>query len=142
MLRIFYNGIKSTLNDNKLETAYISYGTNGKHEPEIYISTKHYNQFSAEIMKEFTVENHSDSQSDYFEQDHFTITQSSKYWNDFLRAAIINENKTIEKIEKRIANPKTKEYNRHYYRSILPQRKSKIDELNNMYIEITKKEVK
>ena len=71
-LKFFYNGIKAS--DGKLQKA--SYSTaNWINKPAemIRIYGKHYNNFSEEIRAAFKVEDGTDFQSDYFENEHIDV---------------------------------------------------------------------
>jgi hypothetical protein len=74
-LRFFYNGIKGS--DGKLQKVNYSEGALLNHpEGTITIYARDYIRFSAEVREAFTVENNSDSMTDYFEQDRIRVVPS------------------------------------------------------------------
>jgi len=70
MLKFFYNGIKAS--DGKLQKC--SYSKGYSHDPQaITIYARNYNRFCKEIRAQFTVENNTDSMTDYFEEDRIRV---------------------------------------------------------------------
>jgi hypothetical protein len=74
-LRFFYNGIKAK--DGKLQKCSYSVGgffaSSGIPKDTITIYGSNYKRFSVEIQQAFTVENDSDGQTDYFENDRIRV---------------------------------------------------------------------
>lgn len=68
MLKFYWNGIKDS--GGKLQTCHYSIGALSHHpENTITIYSREYTPLSAGIKAAFTVENKSDSMTDYFEKD-------------------------------------------------------------------------
>jgi hypothetical protein len=95
MIKIFYNGLKSTENNNKLEKAFLSQSEN-----HITVYNKRYIGFSKEIRKEFEIKNETDSMSDYFEEDHFTVNSDHPRYQEFKDAIAKRDQKRKTKREK------------------------------------------
>ena len=72
-LRFFWNGIKGT--DGKLQRAFYC-DCSLLHSPAgtITIYGRDYRSFSVEVRAVFTVQNDSEMQTDYFEQDRIRVT--------------------------------------------------------------------
>lgn len=72
-LRFFWNGIKAS--DGKLQAAYF-WDSELRNYPAgtITISAKNYSGFSAQVAEAFEIQNHTDSQTDYFEHDTIRVT--------------------------------------------------------------------
>lgn len=72
-LRFFWNGIKGS--DGKLQLASCGFTATSETvhglAPHISVYARRYRPFSAEVREAFTVQNGTDIQVDYFEQDHF-----------------------------------------------------------------------
>ncbi len=85
MLKFFYNGIKGE--NGKLQRCFYSNGAL-LHHPEgtITIYSREYSRFSADIQAAFTVENASDSMSDYFEKDSIRVMPSHPLYSQVLAA--------------------------------------------------------
>lgn len=94
-LRFFWNGIKGS--DGKLQRCSYS---DGKlyHHPEgtITIYAKHYRDFSAEVRQQFQVENNSDMQTDYFENDSIRVTPDHPLYGQ-VKAALAARNAHYDK---------------------------------------------
>jgi hypothetical protein len=75
-LRFLWNGIKGS--DGKLQRCWYSYRNwiPGIDPETVGITAKDYERFSAEIHGAFTVENHTDLQSDYFDSDRIKVSRS------------------------------------------------------------------
>lgn len=74
-MKFFYNGIKAS--DGKLQKCYYSEGPYLKlPEGTITIYGKHYKNFSAEVSAAFKIEDGTDIQSDYFENQHIRVEPS------------------------------------------------------------------
>lgn len=72
-LRFFWNGIKGS--DKKLQLAWYSGGELLNHPAgTITIYARDYVGFSKEVHAQFTVENNTDSMTDYFEKDRIRVT--------------------------------------------------------------------
>jgi beta-N-acetylglucosaminidase len=71
-MKFMWNGIKV---NGKLYRAFFSLGAL-LHHPEgtITIYGRDYTSFPAEVRAAFTVENHSDGMTDYFEEDYIRVT--------------------------------------------------------------------
>ena len=73
MLKFYWNGIKE--NGGKLQRAWYSFGNLINYPADtITIYGRDYTSFSPEVQKAFEVQNDSDSQTDYFEQDRIRVT--------------------------------------------------------------------
>jgi hypothetical protein len=95
MIKIFYNGLKSTENNNKLEKAFLSQSEN-----HITVYNKSYTGFSKEIREEFEIKNETDSMSDYFEEDRFTVNSDHPRYQEFKDAITKRDQKRKAKREK------------------------------------------
>jgi hypothetical protein len=74
MIKFYYNGIKASDTDNKLQKAWYSNGPlNGYPEGTLTIYAREYTGFSAEVNEQFTVENDSDHYTDYFDKDKIRV---------------------------------------------------------------------
>lgn len=73
-LKFFYNGIKGS--DGKLQKCYFWESRGNFPEGTITIYAKEYKRFSAEVREHFTVENNTDSMTDYFEEDRIRVNPS------------------------------------------------------------------
>lgn len=74
-LKFFYNGIKAA--DGKLQKCSYSEGPYlNLPAGTITIWAKHYKSFSAEVKAAFVVEDGTDLQSDYFENEHIRVAAS------------------------------------------------------------------
>lgn len=69
-------------------TYMISHLVNG--EKCITVYAKSYERFSAEIKSAFDIQNDTDSQSDYFENDRFRVYPGHALFNEVLAGAIKN----------------------------------------------------
>lgn len=71
-IKFYYNGLK--VNGGKLQKAW-AYISDQPGQPigTIKVCARDYYRFSAEVADFFTVENNSDSQTDYFEKDSFKV---------------------------------------------------------------------
>lgn len=84
-LKFFYNGIKGA--DGKLQKASYSLGNwTNKPETMLRIYGKNYNFFSTEIKGVLKVEDGSDMQSDYFENEHIDIYETNPLYPQVLEA--------------------------------------------------------
>jgi len=85
-LRFFWNGLKGP--DGKLQKCSYCDGPYVGHAAgTITIYAKDYRRFSAEVREAFSVENGTDTQTDYFENDRFRV-QPGHYLYDAVRAAM------------------------------------------------------
>jgi hypothetical protein len=85
-LRFFWNGIKAS--DGKLQKCSYCDGPYIGHAPgTITVYAKDYRRFSPEVREAFTVENGTDTMTDYFENDRFRV-QPSHYLYDAVRDAM------------------------------------------------------
>ena len=72
MLKFYWNGIKE--DGGKLQRAWYSFGNLLNHPADtITIYGRDYKSFSAGVQAAFVVENDSDMQTDYFEQDRIRV---------------------------------------------------------------------
>lgn len=75
MLKFFWNGIKSSEDGSKLQKAHYSDSALIKHPAgTITIYARDYVAFSAEVKREFAVQNDSDIMTDYIQKDHIRVT--------------------------------------------------------------------
>jgi hypothetical protein len=91
-IRFFWNGLKVD-GSNKLHTGWWSVSaawTNyGRAVPaHITFYAKHYGSLPAEVHAAFAVENGTDTQTDYFETDRFTITPSHPLFSEVVDAVL------------------------------------------------------
>lgn len=85
MLKFFYNGIKD--NGGKLQLAsYSDDSYRRERDGVITIYARHYRSFSAGIRAAFTVENNTEIQSDYFEQDRIRVAPTHPLYPEVLQA--------------------------------------------------------
>ncbi len=86
-MKFFYNGIKGS--DGKLQGCSYSYGPY-VNLPEncITIYGKKYRDFSAEVREAFTIENNSDCQTDYFENDRIRVMPSHPLYEQVKEAML------------------------------------------------------
>lgn len=99
-LKFFYNGIKGS--DGKLQKASYSIG-NWATRPQdmIRIYGKHYKSFSVEICEAFKVEDGTDFQSDYFENEHIDVLSTHPLYSQIREALLKQEAHKNAKWEKR-----------------------------------------
>ncbi len=89
MLKFYYNGIKD--DGGKLQTCFYSIGKLLNHpEGTITIYKREYARFSAGIRAAFTVENDSDSMTDYFEEDRIRVEPSHLLYAE-VHAALVKQ---------------------------------------------------
>lgn len=107
-LKFFYNGIKA--NGGKLQKAHFSKG-NFTHEAmtrygfdseTITVYSREYMRFSAEIQEAFTVENNTDSMTDYFEKDRIRVKKDHPLYAQVLKAYEAQEARRIRMAERRL----------------------------------------
>ncbi len=85
-LRFYWNGIKAS--DGKLQRCSYSGGPYiGHPDGTITVYSKDYRRFSQEVREAFTVENGTDTQTDYFENDRFRV-QPGHHLYDAVRDAM------------------------------------------------------
>lgn len=88
-LKFFYNGIKGS--DGKLQKASYSIANwINKSQTMIRIYGKHYKSFSEEVQQAFKVEDGSDMQSDYFEDEHIDVYESNPLYAE-VKAALLKQ---------------------------------------------------
>lgn len=84
-LKFFYNGLKDS--SGKLQKCFYC---NGKllHHPEgtVTIYARDYSRFSQEVREYFTVQNNTDSMTDYFDTDRIRVTPNHPLYTDVLEA--------------------------------------------------------
>lgn len=103
MLKFMYNGIKDS--NGNLHKAWYSYSEtfNGGMELNIYSSQTSCSRFeSAEIIKEFTVENDTDTMTDYFRPDSIKVPADHKHFKAVIAATVKQEKKTIKRLRNRL----------------------------------------
>lgn len=85
MLKFYWNGIKE--NSGKLQLAsYSDDSYRRERDGVITIYAKHYRRFSDGISKAFTVENGTEIQSDYFENDRIRVAPTHPLYAEVLKA--------------------------------------------------------
>jgi len=85
-LRFYWNGIKAS--DGKLQRCSYSGGPYiGYPDGTVTVYAKDYRRFSAEVREASTVENGTDTQTDYFENDRFRV-QPGHHLYDAIREAM------------------------------------------------------
>lgn len=85
-LKFVWNGIKGS--DGKLQAASYSNGPLINYPAgTLTIYAKNYRRFSAEVAEAFTIENNSDSMTDYFEEDHIRVLPGHPLY-DAVKAAV------------------------------------------------------
>ena len=98
MIKVFFNGLKSSENGNKLEKAWISKFSEGV----IHVTNESYNFFSSEIKAQFNVVDNTNSMIDYFEKERFTVTPTHPMYNEFVRAIAQQDARAEARKQKRI----------------------------------------
>lgn len=85
MLKFYWNGIKE--DGGELQRAFYSYGNlvNYPHDT-ITIYGRDYKSFSKGVYAAFTVQNDSDMQTDYFEQDRIRVVSGHPLYEQVLAA--------------------------------------------------------
>lgn len=85
-LKFFYNGIKD--NGGKLQKAFYADGVLRSHPAgTITIYARNYRRFSDGVREAFTVENNSDSMTDYFESDTIRVRPDHPLYSE-VKAAL------------------------------------------------------
>jgi hypothetical protein len=82
MIKVFWNGLKSTTEGGKIQKAHYWLSEAGY----IKVYASDYKGFSPQVCIRFKVENNTDSQVDYFEKDSFKVFPSDPAYNDFMIA--------------------------------------------------------
>lgn len=100
-LKFFYNGIKAA--DGKLQKCYYS-TANWINKPQdmIRIYGKNYKSFSAEVQAAFKVEDGSDMQSDYFENEHIDVLPTHPLYGEVLKALMAGKERNTRLAASRI----------------------------------------
>jgi hypothetical protein len=83
-LKFFWNGVKGS--DGKLQRARFSEGPFLNHPAGTMTIYAKDCRFSAEVRAAFAVENHSDSRSDYFENDRIRVRPSHPLYSAVIAA--------------------------------------------------------
>jgi hypothetical protein len=107
-LKFFYNGIKA--NGGKLQKAHFSKGNlvawamekYGFDSETITIYAREYTGFSAEVKEAFTVENDTDTMTDYFEKDRIRVKKDHPLYAQVLGAYDAQEARRIRMAERRL----------------------------------------
>lgn len=92
MIRFLWNGLKGS--DGKLQRAHYSFqrawttGTGKVIPTHITIFARDYDGFSSEIAAEFTIENRTDIQADYFDKDTIMVEPSHPRFRDVAAALL------------------------------------------------------
>lgn len=104
MLKFFYNGIKGE--SKELQKAF--YSLNKTDRPDYYLPVNtitifkdRYKRFTHDIREVFTVENDSDSHTDYFENDRIRVTPDHPLYSQVLEAYNKQEEKKEAHAKKR-----------------------------------------
>jgi len=98
-MKFFYNGIKDS--SGKLYKAWYSVGRLTNYpEGTITIYAKNYDRFSAEIAQHFEIENDTDLQTDYFEDDKIRVQPSHRLYSLVLEAAQKQEDRNAKRYGK------------------------------------------
>jgi hypothetical protein len=100
-LRFYWNGIKDA-KDAKLQKAGYSAGSlRSSPEGTITIYARHYQRFSAAVRAQFFVENGTDTQSDYFENDRIRVTPDHPLYGQVVAAFEAQELHNAKRLAKR-----------------------------------------
>lgn len=107
-LKFFYNGIKA--NGGKLQKAHFSKGNlaawarekYGYDEHTITIYARGYVGFSAEVRELFTVENDTDTMTDYFDEDKIRVKKDHPLYAQVLGAYEAQEARRVRMAERRL----------------------------------------
>lgn len=84
-LKFYYNGIKD--NGGKLQKCWFNIGNLYDYpEDTLSISARDYSSFSEGVRACFAIDNHSDSQSDYFDNDHIRVLRTHPLYGEVLAA--------------------------------------------------------
>lgn len=111
-LKFFYNGIKA--NGGELQSAYFSFSQeNGNSFIRCYANN--YGRFSSEIQGTFCVKNDTDTMTDYFEKDRFTILPGTEYWKSACEVCIKTEERQMAREVKRVAKTPNNKYAQEHY---------------------------
>ena len=103
MLKFFYNGIKDST--GRLHKAWYSYSEtrNNGMTLTVYSADHTCSRFaSEEIGGAFTVENDTDTMTDYFRPDSITIPKDHKYFRAAISATIKQEEKRVRRLQKQL----------------------------------------
>lgn len=107
-LRFYYNGIKA--NGGKLQKAHYSKGNLvawamekfGYDSETITIYAREYTGFSAEVRELFTVENDTDTMTDYFEKDRIRVKKDHPLYAQVLKGYEAQEARRVRMAERRL----------------------------------------
>ena len=103
-IRFFYNGLK--VGKGKLQKGHWSFCEGHEIsmgrviETHITLYARNYNRFSEEIQEAFTIVNHTDLMTDYFDCDHITLHANHPRFADAVAAHIKGRQRDIARIEK------------------------------------------
>lgn len=108
VLKFFYNGIKA--NGGKLQKAHYSKGNlvswamekYGYDEHTITIYARGYSGFSTEVRELFTIENDTDTMTDYFEKDRIRVKKDHPLYDQVLKGYEAQEARRIRMAERRL----------------------------------------
>jgi hypothetical protein len=95
--KFFWNGIKVT-GQKKLILGFVSFDRERNGSPAVTFFCRGYGRMPR--IDGIAIRNHSDAQSDYFEEDHFTLNDGSPYWREALQAAKTGEQRAIARMER------------------------------------------
>lgn len=91
-LKFYYNGIKTA-------NGVLNKGSWRNHEPgEVRFYADSYNALPPQIVQAFNIRNETDSQSDYFDKDKFTVNEGEPYFIECLEAYIKSQTKFLKRM--------------------------------------------
>jgi hypothetical protein len=99
-IRFFWNGLK-VAGHAKLIPCYVWFYDGA--DPHVALSARDYDRLPAVVREAFKVENHSDSNADYYDHDRFEVHQGSPYFAAALAAAAVAIEKAIARVSRRLA---------------------------------------
>jgi len=97
MIKFYYNGIRV---NGKLNKALITEGVDIHGVNRICVYADDYEGFDKEIRDEFVVKNESDSMTDYFETDKFSVYEGHKHWEALRKVIEIKAQRRKRRMEK------------------------------------------
>jgi hypothetical protein len=127
-LKFFYNGIK--VNGGKLQGCYFSFAQDAHAHINCYASE--YGHFSSEIHGLFNVHNDSDTMTDYFEKDRFTILPGTEYWKAACEVCIKTEERWKIKEAKWLAKNPNNKYAQERYEQAMERIANRIEAIKKV----------
>lgn len=108
-IKFYYNGLRCA--DGKLQRAHYTFTrafvAGGRQIPDhLTIYCRDYEGFSADVHAVFTVENHTDRQTDYFDKDTINVPPSHPLFAKVVEALVADMTKSIARC---IKNGKTRD---------------------------------